>query len=528
MKVFYVKINEHRFWLLFLLLTGMATYLPSLAHDFVPLWDDTMYVLANSAVMGFSFDHLCIAFTKNYSGNYAPLHIISYMVDYTLWGMKPAGFIFTNILLHVINGMLFYGLMVRSRFEKLTACAAAFIFLLHPVQVESVVWISQRKTVLAMTFFLLSFHEYFSWRYSEEQKKTMRHYLFSLGCFLLALLSKSVVVILPLVLLLYDLSYVGAVKPALRFRDKIPYAVLAIAVAILTYFWQDPSQLGGRRDFHGGSPMATLYTMLPVMMKYLELLFWPTGLSPRYDIPVRSGFDESVLLGGVAVSAFFVAGIWLFRRRRDLFCWYALFFVGLLPVSQIIPIVTLMNDRYLYFPMLGGAAFVCIIVQYFVQKQQWEKEIATVCCGVLLVLPVLTYNQTKTWQNSLTVWQQVVKHNPLFFDARLFLADEYLRQGRSDEALSTSLVTLERFPDDPTPLRLIAMLYANKLDILNARKYLELASVAYPADIELKYLLAENYRTTKNIPEARAVYLDILMYSPGSDRALKALSELGD
>ena len=528
MKVFYVKINEHRFWLLFLLLTGMATYLPSLAHDFVPLWDDTAYVLANPAVMGFSFEHLRTAFTKNFVGNYAPLHIISYMADYTVWGMKPAGFIFTNIALHVLNGLIFYSLLIRCRFEKITACAAAFIFLLHPVQVESVVWVSQRKTVLAMVFFLLSCHEYLSYRNSDEQKNATLHYLASLGLFLLALFSKSVVVILPLVLVLFNLSKAGIDKHCPTVRDIVPFAAPALAAAILTYYSQDPSQTGGRSEFHGGSPLATFYTMLPVLLKYLELLFWPTGLSLRYDIPIRNGFDESVLLAGIAVSALVVAGVWLFLRRRELFCWYALFFVGLLPVSQIVPIVTLMNDRYLYFPLLGGAAFTCACVQVMVQKQSRQKMFAAVCCALLLVLPVLTYNQTKTWQNSLTVWQQAVKHNPRLFDARLFLADEYFRWGMLDESLSVSFRTLELFPDDPTPLKMIATVYVNRGDVPNARKFLEKASIAYPADIELKYLLAENYRTTKNIPEARAVYLAILMYSPGSERALKALSELAD
>lgn len=511
-----------------LLFSCLAVYLPSLGHDFVPLWDDAMYVQSNAAVRGFSLEHLKIAFTRNYAGNYAPLQIISYMFDYTLWGLKPAGFIFTNVVLHAINGLLFYGLLVRSRFVPITACAAACIFLFHPVQVESVVWVSQRKSVLAMTFFLFSFHEYLIYRDSEVPKMAIRHYLLSLVCFILALLAKSVVVVLPVVLMVHDLSSATRVKYPLWLRDKIPFAVIALCAAVLTFYSQDSLQLGGRREFHGGTPLATFYTMLPVLLKYIELLFWPAGLSPRYDIPIRTGLDEVVLLSGVVALVLVGIGVWLYRCRRELFSWYALFFVGLLPVSQIVPIVTLMNDRYLYFPMLGGAAFVCLGADVLIRKQyRWRALLVFISCGLLMILPLLAFKQSRTWQNTLTLWQQVVKHNPNLFDARLYLAEEYYRRGDSDGALGTSLRTLELFPHEPAALKMAGIAYNSKGDIQKAGEYLLRAVVASPRDIELLFMLADNYRATGKKQEALGVYRAVLILNPGSERALRGLADLG-
>lgn len=397
---------EHRYPLLFLTISCLSVYCFSLGHEFVPLWDDAMYVLTNAAVQGFSLEHLKAAFTRNYSGNYSPLPIISYMFDYTLWGLKPAGFILSNIVLHAANGLLFYGLLLRSRCDRITATAAAFVFLLHPVQVESVVWISQRKTVLAMLFFLISFHYYLSYREAACDRKTVYAYLASLAAFLLALLSKSVVVILPVALLLHDLAFSQSGTWYRRLKDKVPYILLALAAAVVTFYSQDVENSGGRRAFHGGSPLATFFTMVTVLIKYINLLLWPAGLSLKYDIPIRTGIDEGVLLSSIVVAVLCVLGVWLFKRRNDLVCWYGLFFVGLLPVSQIVPIVTLMNDRYLYFPLLGGAAFLgsCGTLLIGGVPDSWKKPVAAVGCIFLLILPILSFKQSASWQNTRTLW----------------------------------------------------------------------------------------------------------------------------
>src|SRR6266568_9353271 len=154
------RLKPHLSPLLLLMIVTIAVYGGTVGHDFLINWDDDRYVTGNEAVRGLTLAHLQEAFSTFYVGNYAPVQIVSYMLDHALWGMRASGFLATNVLIHGVNTLLFYGLIFRLQRDRLWACLAAFIFLVHPVQVESVAWISQRKNLLAMLFFLGAFHLY--------------------------------------------------------------------------------------------------------------------------------------------------------------------------------------------------------------------------------------------------------------------------------------------------------------------------------------------------------------------------------
>ena len=155
--------------LLVLLLAGLAIYGRMLGHDFLPTWDDAGYVLDNPDIRGFTIANLRAVFSRFYMGNYAPVQMLSYMLDYSIWGLRPWGYLLTNLLLHLANGLLFYHLVQRLEGDDSWAWLAALIFLVHPVQVESVAWVSQRKNLLAMLFSLLSFHGYLRFRLAVER-----------------------------------------------------------------------------------------------------------------------------------------------------------------------------------------------------------------------------------------------------------------------------------------------------------------------------------------------------------------------
>ncbi|HEY5976088.1 MAG TPA: hypothetical protein VIU41_15245, partial [Geobacteraceae bacterium] len=332
---------------LLLLVATWLVYGQALGHGFLSTWDDPRYVTGNEAIRGVSLDHLRLAFTSYYMGNYAPLQIVSYMVDYTLWGLRAGGFIFTNILLHTMAGLLYFRLLLNLGLGRLGAWAAAGLFLLHPVQVESVAWISQRKNLLAMVFFLLALHAWHRYRQAGG-----RWYLLCLVAFLAALLSKSVTVVLPLVLALFDLCLLPAARRQRWLLDKLPFLAVAGLAGLLAYYSQSAEFQGGRMGYLNDSPWQQLLTMLPVFVRYLGLLVWPSRLSAIYQPPLKTAMDGEVVASALLLGLFVLAGWLLWRRRRDSFFWYALFFVGLLPVSHLVPLTTLMNDRYLYFPML--------------------------------------------------------------------------------------------------------------------------------------------------------------------------------
>ena len=349
------KVRPHLLPAVLLLVITAAIYCRVLGHDFLLNWDDNEYVLDNDAVYGISISHIQRVFGSYYVGNYAPVQMLSYMLDYELWGLWPGGFLLTNILLHFLNGLMLYGLLFTIYRDRLLAATAAAIFLFHPLQVESVAWISQRKNLLAMLFFLLAWRGYIAFR-DKEGRHAWYYYAGALAAFLLALLSKSVAVIFPLVILLYDRCFYPPGRRQ-RLADKLPFIALATLTAALALRTQSVECGCGRVPFghYGGSVLATMLTMAPVWCRYLGMLFWPANLSAMYDPAIHKTIDMPVALALLLLAGAGYICLMLLKADRRTGFWPLLFLIGFLPVSQIVPLVTLMNDRYAYFPLLGAA-----------------------------------------------------------------------------------------------------------------------------------------------------------------------------
>ncbi|MDR3580394.1 MAG: tetratricopeptide repeat protein [Oryzomonas sp.] len=442
-----------------ILLLGItaAVYYQSLGHQFIDKYDDKLYVIANPAIRGFTLDHLRAAFTGYYVGNYAPLHIISYMLDYSLWGLKPAGFICSNIILHALNGLLYYHLLVRLTANARLAFFAAFIFLFHPVQVESVVWISERKNVLAMFFLLVSLLSYIRYR-NKNGSDRYSSYVLSIFAFSLALLSKSIAVILPPILVLYDCCFVARENRGRWLLDKLPF----VAAAAMTCFLAVKSQQygGAITSYHGGSAFATFLTMLTVFMRYAGMFFWPTDLSLIYTPPIKTTIDGSVAVAGflVILSCF---GLWcLFRKNRRMFFWAAIVPIAILPVAQIVPLVSLMNDRYLYFPLLGCAAIfswgALLLFDRLLPRATWAGT--CLLCLILLPLPVMSWQRSQVWHDSLALVSDTVQKYPTA-DAWVVFGDIMYSAGRFAESAAANENALLLVPDDRDALNNLGDVY---------------------------------------------------------------------
>lgn len=446
------KLKPHLIPLILIVISTSAVYGRLLGHDFLNL-DDKWYVTDNTAIAGFTWRNIKEVFTSFYIGNYAPVQMLSYMLDYTLWGLRPGGFLFSNIVIHTANGIMTYVLFLRFHGSRLYATVAAGMFLLHPVQVESVAWISQRKNLLAMLFFLLSWECYCRYREAAPGRKKAAYFL-SVFSFVLALCSKSIAVILPVVLVLYDFCY-PEVRRRVAFLDKIPYILSAGVIAAVAMYSQMPEVGEGGRtsELHGGSALATVFTMLPVLCRYLCMIVWPSSLSADYNPPVYQT-PEAIVIGAFFVLLAVVWGGWRFYRSDSrLGFWVAFFFVALLPVSQIVPLFTLMNDRYLYFPMLSIAAFAGSAA-IFLQRRwgKYPKLFYVVITLPLIVFSVLTYNRAGVWRNSVTLWSDAV--TKVAESARLwgYLGNAYDAAKNRGPAIVAYKRALELDPDDISTL----------------------------------------------------------------------------
>lgn len=412
--------GDHKAWLqdkgkylpaLLLFVATFVVYADVYSHTFLKLWDDQEYVLFNDAAQGFSLLHLKSAFSQYFIGNYAPMQIVSYMLDYSLWGMNPAGYLFNNILLHASSGLLLYGIMLRLGYQPLLAGMAAYIFLFHPVQVESVAWISQRKNLLAMFFFLFAWRYYVAYCNGAVQRTGW--YTLSLASFAAALLSKSIAVILPPVLMVYDVAFRSGKDRRGRIADKIPYGVAAGAVAVLALVSQTETMGGGRGEYPGGSILSTCYTMTPVLASYLGDCLLPIDLLPYYRVAIRMHPDTGFFLSLALLATLIGLGALLFRGNRRLCFFYCLFFIALIPVSQVIPLITLKQDRYLYFPLLGLAGFSAEITATLIRRFPGRHTLISLLVLIaLLPLPVLSWKQVTIWKDDRTLWSYTVRTDP--------------------------------------------------------------------------------------------------------------------
>ena len=507
--------------LLLLVIISLAVFSVTLGHDFITTWDDDKYVTTNQIIRQVSLQNLRAAFSSFTLGNYAPLHHLSYMLDYAIGGVNPLVYHLHNIILHTLNGILFYLLLRKTEGDSRIAFIAAFIFLMHPVQVETVAWVSQRKNLLCMTLFLLSFLTYVN--FLTEGKRTL--YCLSVAFFAMALLAKSVALFLPLLLLAYDL-----LRSERRDRwvvlNKIPYLVLGIACGIVAMISQLPEQGGGRSGYYGGSPYATALTMIPVFCRYLYNLLWPFNLSADYLVPIKTAPDGEVVLCAILLAALALLAFYGARRNRACAFWIIAALLAILPVAQLVPIVTLMNDRYLYFPMLGIATLLAGIIAFLADRGKAAKLAALLLGVCLLTLPWLTWQRAGVWQNGFTLWQDVLHKTPANHIAMTSLGDTFRETGNRDEALRLYRQALELNPDYFIALNNISNLLLETDQLAEADGYLMRlirTYPKYPKGFEMLGILRE---FSGDLAGAESAYTQALHLKPDLGESLISLATL--
>ncbi len=433
-----VNIVKSRVFLCSFFLSVVCFFVYHQASQFSLLqtWDDQYYLLLNETIKSFTVEHVKDAFTKYYVANYAPIHILSYMLDYSIWGFDARFYHIENVLIHISSGVIFFFVLRKLGLPDVAAFIAAFIFLLHPVQVESVAWVSQRKNLLAMVFFLCALYGYITFRSSSDPKIIV--YLSSLMFLILSLLSKSVGVIFPVVAILYDFSFQKQCR-RMTFLDKIPFFLATAGFAVVTIISQ--SSVGAVRLYPGGTITSAAITMLPVLFSYIKDCFWPFTLSPYSIIEPRTSVDTMLVIYSIGTILLLATALLLLLKQRKIFFFYSLFFLALVPVMQFVPIVTLKNDRYLYFPMLGFSGFVAVILWTIWRNHlRYRILVVMLATAIGLALPIITYNLAGNWKNDLTLWSYAIKKDPENRMAWIMLSRAYTQNGNADGAIIASRV----------------------------------------------------------------------------------------
>ncbi|MBI5427158.1 MAG: tetratricopeptide repeat protein [Nitrospinae bacterium] len=317
--------------------------------------DDQAYIFRNPYLRDLSLENLLAIFTRVHFDSYLPATLTSYSADYTFWKYDPFGYHLTQVVLHAANSFLALAVLLLAGVSLPAALGTAAIYAVHPVHAESVAWISERKNLLSGFFIFLSLIFYLLHARGRSPKPA--NLTVSFFAFVMALLSKPVAAVLPPALILLDLC---VLKRGVRLMEKAPYFGAALLAGAGVVYTQ--SGIGAIKEYAGGSPATALLFMARVYWDYFWSLIFPFSLSPHYYYPRSVLWEWQSWMAYAAVPWAGVLAATRFRARPRFAFAAGWFFLWLLPVSNIVPLATLRQDRYLYLPSLAVVLFLTTAV----------------------------------------------------------------------------------------------------------------------------------------------------------------------
>lgn len=419
-------------WTGLILLLAVVVFSPALQNKFVN-WDDYDYIRDNPLITSITWQGLQHLFHyKTFvMGNYHPLTILSYSLEYQLAGLNPLLYHLDNILLHLLNIVLITLIAWKLSGKIYATLIIAALFALHPMRVESVVWAAERKDVLYTLFYLLSLICYIY--YATRQSNRPVLYILSMVFFLLSILSKGQAVVLPLTFLLVDYWY--RKKPTWKtVLEKIPFFAMALLFGILAMLAQSSSLTTERLQTHsfGERLIFAAYNI----SAYLYKLVFPYHLAAFYGYPQP---DEMMPVYAGAFSAILLLAFVLirFRHNRTILFGSLFFLFTIFIVIQIIPIGNaIIADRYTYIPYIGLFFIIGLLCEQLItQRPGWGKAVKGLIILQLLVFGLTSYIQAGTWKDNETLWKQVLSINPKEGTAHNNIGLVYLEKKEYTEAI---------------------------------------------------------------------------------------------
>lgn len=479
-------------------------------------YDDYAYVVENVHIAeGLNGETLRWAFTTTYFANWIPLTWVSYLVDVSLFGKNPGGFHLVNMFWHGVAGLLLYRVMLLYSERRWLSVFVAAVFVAHPMHVESVAWISERKDLLSAAFGFAALWAY--WRYAKGGGALW--YGACLLAFVCGLISKPMLVTLPVILLMLDYAPLGRFADRAPWRgvilEKAPFLVIAVVVAGVTLSAQSSAE-----SIQGAATISLSESVPNAVYSYgvyVWKFFVPFPLVPFYPHPEGSlalwkpGF---VLLGIVGFS------VYCWRRRKNepawIVCW-AMYLLLLLPVIGFVQVGgQAMADRYSYLPYVPLSVLVAMVVYRVAESSEIRTKVAsTVGCVFVIGLAVLAMLHTSIWRNSETLWETTLKLSPDNIVAHSNLAHAKLAQGEYAIAIEHAQRAVELNPEMVPSLLHLGRAYRETGQLQESATALKQAIVIAPEDAEAHNQLGQTLLSAGQVAQAEAAYREAVRVDPG-------------
>jgi len=433
-------------------------------------------------------------FSRNVgSGMYRPLVLVSYALNYRLGGYEGRGYHLVNLGIHLLTVSLVFGVFLQLGAGKRLALLGALFFGIHPLTAEPVNYISSRSESLAGLFYLSSLFFFLKSRHRISP--------LSILCFVAGLLTKSIVLSLPLLLLVYEWAFDGQ-SWRTWWRRHLPYWT-----ASLLYLWVIRELIG---EALVQAPVRSwteqLGTQVKALVYYVKLVFLPQPLSVEHQFFVSNSFLEGAVLAALALAI--SLGFMGSRRKRPALFWLAWMVISLLP-TLIVPLNVLVNERRLYLPLVGFAGFLL----WLGQGREWGRNSILVAGLGLMGLGTLTVQRNQVWESETTLWQDAQRKAPLMVRPYLRLGSLHREAGRLDRAEEAYRRVLELDPGSAPAFNNLGNLHVQKGDLEAAEQAYKKSLEILPSYVEALVNLGTLYSRQNRMGEALDLYQEALPLS---------------
>ena len=534
-----ISTNKKTLFVVLLLVVTFAVFWQSIGHEFI-VYDDNTYVTENHHVTtGLTYRNMIWAFTTMEASNWHPVTWLSHMLDFQIYGSNPKGHHLTNVLFHIANTLLLWYLLFSATRKYWQSFFVAALFALHPLHVESVAWIAERKDLLS-TFFMFATLIIYT-RYAKSPRRLF--YILALLLHVFGLMCKPMLVTLPFVMLLWDFWPSGRLRLRTPLREdatrrtpteastrtplhlifeKLPFFALSLLSSAVTYYAQA----------HGGSvvgadavPLAFRFVnALVSYTEYIGKMLWPHNLAVIYPLP-----PTFTLVQG-AVSGLILIGVTLLvyrRARMNPFLpvgWF--WYLGtLVPVIGLVQVGRqAMADRYTYIPLIG--LFIMISWGVPVLTHSWFYRRSVITAVALLALAgsaICTWTQLKYWKNDVALFSRAIQVVESNYIAHMYLGVSFFKAGNIEEAIKHYYDSLSLEPENAELDFYFGLAFGVQGRLNESITYFTKAVTINPQFADAHYNLGVAFAKQGRLDEGIRHFTKALQIDPGLMEARKAL-----